>query len=73
MRDEITMASDRERVSGIIISPQKRKEMHELLDDEKKKLKRLSPKGDKSKIEKGNKNVDKAKMTKIENVMKLIP
>lgn len=44
MRDETAVATDRERISGVVISPQKRREMQELIEDEKKRLKRLSPK-----------------------------
>lgn len=44
MRDEMTVASDRERINGVVISPQKRREMQELIEDEKRRLKRLSPK-----------------------------
>ena len=39
------MASDRERINGVSISPQKRREMQELLEEERKRLKRISPKG----------------------------
>lgn len=43
MKDEINIINDRERINGIIISPQKRKEMMELIDEERKKIKKLSP------------------------------
>lgn len=55
IRDEAAAASIRERINGIVISPQKRKEMQELIDEEKKRLKRLSPKAnDRSKSERLN-------------------
>jgi hypothetical protein len=71
MRDEITIASDRERLNKVTISPQKRKEMQDLLEDEKKRLKRLSPKSIKSKNEKLNKNAEINKKDKQQ--LKLIP
>lgn len=45
VRDEQAVASDRERISGVVISPQKRREMQEMIEEERKRLKRLSPKG----------------------------
>ena len=41
LRDSIQVNLDRERINGIIISPTKRKEMQQMIDEEKKKFKRL--------------------------------
>lgn len=45
MRDQTSIHNDRERISSVVISTQKRKEMQQILDEQKKKLKRLQPKG----------------------------
>jgi len=42
MRDDVAMLSDRDRLGSVVISPQKRKEMENIIDQEgKKTLKRL--------------------------------
>lgn len=33
VRDEQAVANDRERISGVVISPQKRREMQEMLEE----------------------------------------
>jgi hypothetical protein len=71
MRDEITIASDRKRLNKVTICPQKRKEMQDLLEGEKKRLKRLPPKSIKSKNEKLSKNAEINKKDKQQ--LKLIP
>jgi len=41
LRDIIQVNLDRERINGLVISPTKRKEMQEIIEEEKKKYKRL--------------------------------
>lgn len=67
------MASDRERINGIVISPHKRREMQELIEDEQRRLKRLSPKANGTKERANTKTFDKTKASRIENELKLIP